>query len=122
MGNALMEVLPEELLEFCEDLELQVEDMPDETIEQDLDLEDPYELLALYKSGKEMSPGVEAKTASEDDVLILYRRPILDMWCETSDDLSDVIRQVMIEEIGRQFDFEDDEIDEMTSRHYQGLL
>ena len=119
MANAVLEVLPEELLEFCDGLALAMEDIPDETMEQELDLEDPYDLLALYKSGKEISPGVEKKTANDDDVLCLYRRPILDVWVETGDDLVAVIRQVMIEELGRHFDFSDEEVEEMNDRHYQ---
>lgn len=117
-----LENLPEELLEFCEDLGVLVEDFPDEATESELDLDDPYDLLAVYKSGKEISPGVEKLTAKEDDVLILYRRPILDLWCETGDDLNVTVRQVMIEEVGRHFEFSDHEIDEMIRRHYQALI
>lgn len=122
MANSIFESLPEELLEFCDGLALIIEDFPDETTEQELDLEDPYELMALYKSGKEISPGVEKKTANDDDVMFLYRRPVLDMWCETGDDLGTLLRQVMIEELGKHFDFSDDEIEEMAERHYQGML
>lgn len=116
------EQMPEELMEFCEGLALVVEDFPDEMVENDLDIDDPYELLALYKSGKEISPGVERKTANDDDVLVIYRRAVLDLWCETCDDLNDVVRQVMIEELARHFDFSDDEIDELVQRHHQGML
>lgn len=122
MAENALDVLPEELLEFIDDLEIRVEDMPDETLEDELNLNDPFDLLALYRSGKEILPGVEKKTADEEDIIILFRRPILDLWCESGDDLTDLIRQVMIEEFGRQFDFSEDEIEEMTARHYQGLL
>ncbi|MCF8495889.1 MAG: metallopeptidase family protein [Alphaproteobacteria bacterium] len=118
----MMEAMPDEILEFCEDLTVAVEDFPDETVESTLELDDPYNLLALYKSGKEISPGVERKTAKAEDVLVIYRRPLLDMWCEAGEDLGLLIRQVMIEELGRRFDFTDDEIEEMLERHYQGLL
>jgi predicted Zn-dependent protease with MMP-like domain len=114
--------LPEELAEHIDDLAIRIEDLPDETTELDLDLDDPFDLLALYKGGKEMSPGIERKVANQDDVLVLYRRPILDMWCETGDDLSQIVRDAMIEEIAAHFDFSDDDIDDMTSRHYQGRL
>ncbi len=115
-------IMPDELSEHCEDLTIQVEEMPDEAIEADLELDDPYELLAFYKAGKELSPGVEKKAANDDDVLTLYRRPLLDAWCESGEDLTSVVREAMIEEIANQFDFSDDDIDEMTSRHYQGML
>lgn len=114
--------LPEEILELCDALSISIEDFPDETTEAELELDDPYELMALYKSGKQISPGVERKVANDDDVLILYRRPILDVWCETGEDIAQVVRDVMIEELGNNFDFSEDEIEEMARRHYQGML
>ncbi|MGQ0527268.1 MAG: metallopeptidase family protein [Alphaproteobacteria bacterium] len=122
MATGILQGIPDELLEFCEGIALRVEEFPDEATEQELDLESPYDLLALYKSGREISPGVEKKTANDDDLLVLYRRPLLDMWCESCEDLAGLIRQVMIEEFGRHFDFSEGEIEEMTSRHYQGML
>ncbi len=109
--------LPGELLTHCEDVALLVEDMADDITMDDLDLDDPYELLALYKNGKEISPGVEMTVANDDDVLVLYRRAILDMWCETGDDLQNLLRQVLIEELGRYFDFPDEDIEEMADRY-----
>lgn len=122
VAQALFENLPEELLEHCETLIIEIEEFPDETTETELDLDDPYELLALYKSGKELSPGVESKVANDDDVLILYRRPILDFWCDSGEDLTEVVRNVMIEELGSHFEFSETDIEEMAGRHHQGML
>lgn len=120
-GNVL-ENIPDELLEFIENLSVVIEDFPDELTEAELDLDDSFDLLALYKSGNEISPGIVKKMANDDDVLMLYRRPILDMWCETGDELFTVLRQVVIEELGRNFDFSEHEIEDMTKRHHQGML
>lgn len=122
LATNVLDTIPEELAEATKDLVLQIEEFPDEVTEADMELEDQYELLALFKSGKEIAPGIEKKAANDDDTLIVYRRPILDMWCESGDDLNDVIRHVMIEEIARQHEFTDDEIDDMAERHYQGML
>jgi predicted Zn-dependent protease with MMP-like domain len=122
IAGGVLEALPEELLEYCEGLAIRVEEWPDAATENELNLEDPYELLALYKSGKEIAPGIEKKTANDDDVLILFRRPVLDMWCEAGEDLAGLIRDIMIEELGRHFEFSDDEIEELSRRHYQGML
>lgn len=122
LSQSIFEDLPEELLEFCEDLQILVEEIVDEATEIELELDDPYELLALYKSGKEISPGVERKSAEQADVLVIYRRAVLDIWCETCEDFSRLLRQIMIEELGRRFGFSDTEIGEMSKRHYQGLL
>ncbi len=116
------DTLPEELMIFCENLTVQVEDFPDSAIEDELDLDEPYDLLALFRSGSQIAPGIKSKVANDDDVLIIFRRPLLDMWCETSEDLSSLIRQIIIEELARNFDFSDEEIDDMTKQHYQGML
>jgi len=120
-SNAL-QTLPEELTGLCDALAIRVEEVPDEALESELKLEDPYELIALFRSGKQISPGVESKTANDEDVLILFRRPFLDMWCETGEDLNILVRQILIEELGQNFDFSEDEIDEMSQRHHQGAL
>ncbi|PJF38223.1 MAG: hypothetical protein CUN55_18105 [Phototrophicales bacterium] len=122
IASQQLELMPEELTDYVDNLAVQIEDIPDEATEVEMELDDPYELLALYKSGKQIAPGVEKKSANDDDVLILYRRPILDLWCETGDDLTSVVREVMIEEIAAQYDFSEDDIEEMTARHYQGML
>ncbi len=122
MAQEIFDVLPEEILEFCDELTIEIEDFPDDAIEAELELEDPYELLALYKSGREISPGVERKLAEADDVLVLYRRPLLDLWCDSGNDLTSVIREVMIEELGGRFDFSEKDIEEMIARHHQGML
>lgn len=114
--------LPEEILDLCTDLTISVEDLPDEMIETEYELEDPYELLAFFRSGKEISPGVLKKEADSEDNLTIFRRPVLDLWCESCDQLAEILREIMISELGRQFEFSDDEIDEFAGRHHQGLL
>lgn len=122
IAEGIVDTLPEELAECCQDLMVQVEDFPDDAVQADYDVDDPYELLALFKSGKELSPGVERKESGNKDLLVLFRRPILDVWCENGEDLTVIIREVIIEEIGKSFDFSGDDIDELTGRHYQGML
>lgn len=122
LAALVMESLPDELARNCEELVVAVEDIADETIVRDLELDDSFDLPVLYKSAKEIAPGIERKVANDDDVLVLYRRAVLDMWCETGEDLQAIIRQVMIEELGRYFEFSDDDIEDMAERHYQGML
>ncbi len=122
MAKDVLTSLPEEILEYCETLAIEMMDFPDDATQAELELDDPYELVALYRSGKEISPGVERKVANDDDVLMLFRRPIMDLWCETEDDLASLLREVMIEELGNNFDFSEEEIEEMTARHHQGMF
>jgi len=46
----------------------------------------------------------------------------LDLWCETGEDLSGLLREVVIEEISRAFDYSEDDIIEMMGRHHQGMF
>lgn len=121
ISNEILDDMPDDLLEYCDDLIIEIEDFPDELTEQELEIDDQYELLAVYRSGNEISPGVEQKSNKDDDRLVLYRRPILDMWCETGEHLANLLRQIMIEEIARQFDFSDSEITEMIKNHNSDL-
>lgn len=122
IAKSVFDNLPEEILELCEDIGIRVEEIADEALESELELEDPYELVCLFRSGSEISPGVVRKVANDEDTLVIYRRPLLDLWCETSEDLNLLVRQVLIEELGQNFDFSEDEISEMTRRHYQGMF
>ncbi len=117
IANQVLTSLPDELVELCEEITLQIEDFPDVTLENEMELETPYELLALYRSGKQISPGVQKKVANDDDVLLLYRRPILDLWCETGDDLASLVREVIVEELARAHEFSDTDIAEMIKRY-----
>ena len=45
--------------------------------------------------------------------MFLYRRPILDYWIETGEDLYHVVRHVLIHEIGHHYGYSDDEMEEL---------
>ena len=122
IAGEILENMPDELVEYCDDISIVCDEIPDEALEQELDLDDPFDLLAVYRSGGEISPGVQKKIADEDDVLMLFRRPILDMWCETGEDLFTIMRSVVIEEIARYHDFTDDEIEVILKTHHQAML
>jgi len=82
----------------------------------------PDDLVVMANEQLENLPDELTKAANDDDVIILYRRSILDLWCETGENLNQIVRDAMIEEIGNHFDFSEDEIEEMSQRHYQGML
>lgn len=115
MAQAVLKMLPDELAKNCVDLVLRIDDFPDPATEQDQELESPYDLLALYKPGTQIAPGVVRKVANAEDVLVLYRRPILDMWCETGEHLPTLMRQIIIGELGAYFELTEDEIEQMDA-------
>lgn len=114
--------LPDELESQCAEVELSVEDFPDDATMQDMELDNPYELLALFHSAKEISPGVQKKIANGDDRLVVYRRPILDIWCETGEELGMLMREIIVEELARGLEYSDDDIQELIARCRQNAL
>jgi predicted Zn-dependent protease with MMP-like domain len=101
--------IPDELRLCAAEVIIRVEDFPDEEVERDMELESPFDLLGLYRgSGGELASF--SAVPHQVDMVFLYRRPILDYWCETGEDLSDVIRHVLIHEIGHHFGMSDEDM------------
>jgi predicted Zn-dependent protease with MMP-like domain len=44
-------------------------------------------------------------------MIYLYRQPILAEWCETGEDLTRLVRHVLIHEIGHHFGYSDEELE-----------
>ncbi|MBX6323228.1 MAG: metallopeptidase family protein [Rhodospirillaceae bacterium] len=104
--------LPEELARHVRDVAIRVEDFPDAETEQEMELETPFDLLGLYR-GVSLDKQSVAMVRQEVDMIFLYRRPILDYWCETGEDLTDIVRHVLIHEIGHHFGFSDDDMERL---------
>lgn len=117
-----LDTLPEELDDICDDLEIIVDDFPPQEVLDEFDLETEFELLALYREHAEKIPGVASKGGKAESVLVLFRRPILDVWCETEDDLSGLVRHLMITELAQHCDFTAQEIESLANRPHQGML
>lgn len=122
LAKVVIDDLPEELLNFYDEIMIEVEDIAEDVLANELEVEDPFEILVLFKSEKEITPGVEKKNGDNNGSLVIFRRAVLDVWCQDSEDLSILMRQIIIEELSRLLDLSDDEIEEMIERHHQGLL
>lgn len=111
----IFDAIPDELSAFCEDMDLFVEELPPREALDELDLESEYDLLAIYRDTAEKIPGVIAKNASDARKFILYRRPLLDLWCDTGEDLVTLLRNVIISEIAQANGFSDEEIEALCN-------
>jgi predicted Zn-dependent protease with MMP-like domain len=107
--------IPEELRRFARDVVVRVEEFPDEDTLDELGLENPFDLLGLYR-GVALSRKSVFHTPHNVDMVFLYRRPILDYWCESGEDLADVVRHVLIHEIGHHFGFSDDDMERIENQ------
>ena len=98
--------IPARLRAVAEDIVIRVEDFPDAEVRKHMALESPFELLGLYQ-GVAISERSVMDPAPEIAMIFLYRRPLLDYWCEKDLDLSRLVRHVLIHEIGHHFGFSD---------------
>ena len=110
LAQQALATIPEELRRQVGAVVIRVEEFPDEETEEEMDLESPFDLLGLYR-GVAMPQQSVFATRNDVDMIFLYRRPLLDYWCETGEDLAAVVRHVLIHEIGHHFGFSDDDME-----------
>jgi predicted Zn-dependent protease with MMP-like domain len=108
--------LPAQFRALCGDVVLHVADFAEDEILDDLGIEDPFELTGLYE-------GVDLTRRSFDDPhaepnhVHLYRQPILAEWIDRGDaSLGELIRHVLVHEIGHHFGLSDDDIDRIEAQ------
>ena len=104
--------IPPELSRHVTDVVIRIEEFPDEETEREMGLESPFDILGLYR-GVALTHKSVAATSSDLDMVFLYRRPILDYWCETGEDLYDIMRHVLVHEIGHHFGFSDEDMERL---------
>ena len=107
MARAALASLPDELRGYTADVVVLVQQFPDDDVCREMELETPFDILGLYQGVSLADKQIES-SGNMPDMVFLYRRPILDYWCETGEDLGHVVRHVLIHEIGHHFGFSDD--------------
>ena len=104
---AALATIPREFRRLAGDVVIRVVEFPDEETEREMDLESPFDLLGLYR-GVSLDNKSFADTPDDVDMIFIYRRPVLDYWCETGEELTRIVRNVLIHEIGHHFGFSDE--------------
>ena len=106
MAHDVFERLPAEFRALCEGVIVRVDDFPTEDVLDEMQAESEFDLLGLFQ-------GTGLPFRSNDDIarlpnlVWLYRRPILDYWAEHDETLGNIIRHVLIHEIGHHFGLSD---------------
>jgi predicted Zn-dependent protease with MMP-like domain len=114
LAQEALATIPDELKQHLGPILIRVEEFPDEETEAEMELESPFELLGLYR-GVALPHKSVTSPGGEIDMVFLYRRPILDYWCETGEDLRHVVRHVLIHEIGHHFGFSDEDMERLEA-------
>jgi predicted Zn-dependent protease with MMP-like domain len=110
LARAALLRIPEPLRRHVRDVVIRVEEFCDAEIEREMALDSPFDLLGLYQ-GTSLSQKSVGDVAHDLDRIFLYRRAILDYWCESGESLEHIVRHVLIHEIGHHFGFSDDDME-----------
>jgi predicted Zn-dependent protease with MMP-like domain len=110
MARAALKELPEPFARFTQAVVVQVTDFPEDDVCEEMELESPFDILGLYQ-GTALDEKTTDSSGTLPDMVFLYRRSILDYWCESGLDLADIVRHVLIHEIGHHFGFSDAEME-----------
>ena len=104
-------------LRLVDGVAIHVVDFPDEDTVADMELDSPFDLLGLYM-GVPFGMAEGAGSRADGDRIFLYRRPMLDYWCDSGEDLVHLVRHVLVHEIGHHFGLSDDDMDAIEDQHH----
>ena len=107
LARDALERLPEPFRAHLAPVVLLVEEFADDDVLAELGIEDAFGLTGLY-SGRPV--GEPAQTGDPPATIFLYRRPILDEWCEGGEELGHLVHHIVVHEVGHHFGLSDDDI------------
>ncbi|HTZ68787.1 MAG TPA: metallopeptidase family protein [Roseiarcus sp.] len=107
LAQAAFDRLPASFRRLTEGLVIQVVDFPDDETLDDMHAETEFDLLGLFRGRGLAQRGATEETGELPNMIWLYRRPLLDFWCEGEDSLGAVVTHVLVHEIGHHFGLSD---------------
>ena len=116
LAEAAFRRLPEGFRDLCGELIIQVVDFADDETLDEMEIELEFDLLGLFRGrGLAQRPAV-AETGTLPNMIFLYRRPLLDFWCEGEETLARVVAHVLIHEIGHHFGLSDADMEAIEAQ------
>ena len=107
LARTAFDRLPASFRHLSDGLVIQVVDFPDEQTLKEMDAESEFELLGLFRGRGLAQGGATGETGEMPNMIWLYRRPLLDFWCDGEDTLDEVVTHVLVHEIGHHFGLSD---------------
>ena len=114
MAREAYRSLPEDFRRLCGDVVFQVADFASDDILKDMGIEDPFALMGLFE-GHGFAAVTDAVTGQEPNRISLYRRAMLDYWCEHEETLGAVVTHVLVHEIGHHFGLSDADMEALEA-------
>lgn len=110
LAQGAIAALPAPFREAAALVALRVADFASDAVIEEMGLTDPFELTGLYE-GVPLTEKSVMDQPAQPDVIWLFRRPILDEWCERGDvGLGDMVGHVLVHELAHHFGWSDDDI------------
>lgn len=107
LAQAAVERLPPLFRDHLGTVLLRVEDFPDAEVMAAMELETEWDILGLYQGRHVGMKGYEPSGVLPD-MIFLYRRPLLEEWCEGEDSLEALVTHVLVHEVGHHFGLSDE--------------
>jgi predicted Zn-dependent protease with MMP-like domain len=109
IAQGAMDALPPLFRAHLGDVVLRIEEFADEAMLRELGIEDPFELSGLY-SGRPVGEQSSTLSGELPPVIHLFRRPLLDEWAEAGVSLEELVRHVIVHEVGHHFGLSDEDM------------
>jgi predicted Zn-dependent protease with MMP-like domain len=106
IARATLASLPSAFAAHLGDVVLIVEEFADDQTLDALGVEDVYDLTGIYH-GRPIGEKSSMDSGAQPDRIHLYRRAILDEWVADGEDLSVLVRHIVIHEVGHHFGLSD---------------
>jgi predicted Zn-dependent protease with MMP-like domain len=110
MAAAAWNRLPGEFRQMCGDIVIRVEDFALDEVLDELGIDSPFDLMGLYQG-----VSLDRKSVSDvprgPDLVVLYRRAMLDYWADGDESLGHLVTHVLVHEIGHHFGLSDDDME-----------
>lgn len=106
IGEAALLEIPEEFRRPLAGVALRVDDWPDAGTLRALRIADPLGLLGLYR-GVPFGQKSVLSVTQHLDFIFLYREPILEYWRRRGGPIEELVRHVLVHEIGHHFGLSD---------------
>ena len=107
LADAAYKRLPPSFRRLCEGLVIHVVDFADDETLDEMGAESEFDLLGLFRGRGLAHRGSAQETGELPNMIWLYRRPLLDYWCDGEDTLGEVVTHVLVHEIGHHFGLSD---------------
>ena len=99
--------LPAEFRAACSGVVIEVAEFPNEDTLAEMGAQSEFDILGLFRGQGLAQSEASPQTGTLPNQIWLYRRPLLDYWCEGADTLRAVVAHVLIHEIGHHFGLSD---------------